>query len=118
MSGPGDVCRPRRYDLGFPGAEAGALPGGWDAGVTGAKEGEAPKWEAIRDEDHNVLAQSGAGGDRGDFPVCLKQESAFKDGTVTVRMKPITVWFRLDVSGGEKTCCIAGLKTVARFLGH
>lgn len=82
----------------FHGADAVAVPKGWIAGVTGSKTGAAPRWEVVRDEDHKVLAQLESGGARNDFPVCLKQGSSFKDGSVSVRLKPISG--RVDQAGG------------------
>lgn len=82
----------------FEGAKVGSLPQGWIAGVTGSKRGTAPRWEVIRDQDQNVLAQLESGGSNGDFPVCLKQASSLKDGTVSVRFKPISG--RIDQAGG------------------
>jgi len=82
----------------FHDAKVGPVPKGWVAGVTGSKAGKAPRWEVIRDEDHLVLAQLESGGARGDFPVCLKQESSMKDGAVSIRFKPISG--RVDQAGG------------------
>jgi len=82
----------------FHDAEAGALPKGWIADVTGSKAGDAPRWEVISDEGHKVLAQLESGGARGDFPVCLKQGSSLRDGSVSVRFKPISG--RVDQAGG------------------
>ncbi len=82
----------------FRDAEAGAVPKGWVAGVTGSKAGTAPRWKVIRHEGHNVLAQLESGGARGDFPVCLKKGSSWKDGSVSVRFKPISG--RVDQAGG------------------
>ncbi len=65
-------------------------PKAWIVGVTGAKKGRPPKWEVIQDDGHNVLAQLEAGGANGDFPVCLKKKSSFKEGTVSVRLRPIS----------------------------
>jgi hypothetical protein len=82
----------------FEDAKVGAVPTGWIAGVTGSKAGKAPKWEVIQDEGRNVLAQLESGGARGDFPVCLKQGSSLQDGTVSVRLRPISG--KIDQAGG------------------
>jgi len=82
----------------FEDAKVGSVPEGWIAGVTGSKARKAPKWEVINDEGRNVLAQLESGGARGDFPVCLKGDSEFKDGTVSIRFKPISG--RVDQAGG------------------
>jgi hypothetical protein len=82
----------------FEDAQVGTVPQGWLAGVTGAKEGAAPRWEVRRDEGRNLLAQLESGGARSDFPVCLKAGSKFKDGTVSVRLKPISG--SIDQAGG------------------
>jgi len=82
----------------FHDADAGRFPKGWIAGVTGSKAGTAPRWEVFSDEGHKVLAQLESGGARGDFPVCLKRGSSFKDGSVSARLKPISG--RIDQAGG------------------
>jgi hypothetical protein len=82
----------------FADAKVGAVPKGWIAGVTGSNAGKTPKWEVINEEGRNVLAQLESGGARGDFPVCLKQGSSLKDGTVSVRLKPISG--KVDQAGG------------------
>jgi hypothetical protein len=78
--------------------EPGKVPSGWTAGVTGAKKGKAPRWEVKKANDGNVLAQLEPYGNRGDFPVCLKKETAVKNGTFSVRLKPISG--RIDQAGG------------------
>lgn len=83
----------------FEKAKVGAsAPDGWITGVTGSEAGNAPWWEVIRDDDRVVLAQLESGGARGDFPVCLKEDSQFRDGTVSIRFKPISG--RVDQAGG------------------
>lgn len=82
----------------FHDAKIGSVPKGWIAGVTGSKKGKAPRWEVIRDEDHVVLAQLESGGANGDFPVCLKQGSSLRDGSVSIRFKPISG--KVDQAGG------------------
>ncbi len=81
----------------FEDAKIGA-PKGWIAGVTGSKKGKAPKWKVIQDKSRKVLAQLESGGENGDFPVCLKKKSSFKEGTVSVRLKPISG--KKDQAGG------------------
>ena len=82
----------------FEDAKVGKAPKGWIAGETGSKKGTAPRWEVRQDEGRNVLAQLESGGERGDFPVCLKQGSSLKDGAVSVRFKSISG--RVDQAGG------------------
>ncbi len=65
-------------------------PNGWIVGATGAKRGKAPLWKVIDDSGRHVLAQLESGGENGDFPVCLKKESSFRNGIVSVRLKPIS----------------------------
>ena len=82
----------------FLDATVGSVPQGWVAGGTGAKAGKPPRWSVIQDDGHNVLAQLESGGANGDFPVCLKQGSSLKDGSVSVRFKSISG--RIDQAGG------------------
>jgi hypothetical protein len=73
----------------------GTLPESWTAGVTG--RGSA-RWsvEAAPDAPSppNVLKQSG----RGDFPWCVRNDTAIADGFVEVRFKPVSG--RNDQAGG------------------
>lgn len=82
----------------FEEATVGSLPKGWMAAVTGSEAGKSPRWEVIRDEDHVVLAQLESGGAGGDFPVCLRKGSSLKDGSVSIRFKPISG--KVDQAGG------------------
>ena len=82
----------------FEDAQVGKAPQGWIAGETGSKKGKAPRWEVRQDEGRNVLAQLESGGARSDFPVCLKKNSSFKEGMVSVRLKPISG--NVDQAGG------------------
>jgi len=82
----------------FEDAKVGSVPKGWTAGVTGSKMEKAPRWEVIRDNGRNVLAQLESGGANGDFPVCVKQGSSLKDGSVSIRFKPISG--KVDQAGG------------------
>lgn len=75
--------------------KAGALPAGWDAGVTGQGR---PKWtveaDATAPSPPNVLRQSGS----GTFPWCVKRDSSLTDGAVEVKFKPLSG--REDQAGG------------------
>ena len=82
----------------FDNADPGPVPEGWIAGVTGARQGDGPEWKIIRDGERSVLAQLSSGGANGDFPVCLRQGTRFRDGTVTIRFKPISG--KIDQAGG------------------
>jgi len=79
----------------FDSDKPGALPTGWDAGVTGQGK---PKWtveaDATAPSPPNVLKQSGS----GTFPWCVKRDSSLTDGAVEVRFKPISG--REDQAGG------------------
>lgn len=73
----------------------GAPPVGWTCGVTGRGN---PRWTVESQPDApsapNVLMQSGA----GDFPWCVRTDSAIQDGFVEVRFKPLRG--REDQAGG------------------
>ena len=79
----------------FDKAATGAAPAGWKCGVTG--RGNA-RWQIEADatapSKPNVLKQAG----RGDFPWCVKQGVAVKDGFVEVKFKSISG--REDQAGG------------------
>lgn len=79
------------FDLG----SIGALPPGWEAGVTGKG---SPKWALTVDNTapsgKTVLQQSG----EGTFPWCVKKAVAVADGFVEVKFKPIGG--REDQAGG------------------
>ena len=81
--------------VGFDLDPAGALPAGWMCGSTG---GGAPRWAVEADagaaSPPNVLKQSGSGA----FPWCVKQDTAFADGVVEVKFKPLSG--REDQAGG------------------
>ena len=72
--------------VGFDGDEAGTLPAGWIAGVTGRG---VPHWAVAGDpkapSPPNVLMQSG----KGSFPWCVKSDASLADGYVEVKFKPI-----------------------------
>ena len=100
---PAGATNPPRQDpnaktFTFDRDKPGEVPAGWIAAVTGSKEGAAPRWEVRQDESGKVLAQLESGGAGGDFPVCLEKTSVFKDGTVSVRLKPISG--NTDQAGG------------------
>src|SRR5262245_59439183 len=71
----------------FDSAPAGALPLGWQAGVTGTGE---PVWSVEVDNTApsrpNVLKQSA----QGTFPWCVKKDALFSEGFIEVRFKPIS----------------------------
>ena len=71
----------------FDADTVGKVPAGWIAGVTGQG---AHRWSVETDESApskpNVLRQSG----RGDFPWCVRRDSAIADGVVEVRFKPLS----------------------------
>jgi hypothetical protein len=71
----------------FDQTQPGALPNGWQAGVTGPGN---PKWSVERDDSApsqpNVLKQSG----EGKFPWCVNTNVSLKNGFVQVRFKPIS----------------------------
>ena len=79
----------------FDKLQAGALPAGWMAGLTGRG---APKWAVAADPGApsapNVLMQSGA----GTFPWCVLKGASLADGFVEVKFKPISG--RQDQAGG------------------
>ncbi len=82
----------------FADAAPSTLRDEWLLGVTGAKQGKPPRWQIMRDGPRTVLGQLESGGRNGDFPVCLKRGSSLRDGSVTVRFKPISG--RIDQAGG------------------
>lgn len=79
----------------FDSDQAGQLPKGWIAGVTGQG---SPKWTVEKDasapSQPNVLKQSG----RGTFPWCVKKDVSITDGFVEVKFKPISG--KEDQAGG------------------
>src|SRR5262252_1061344 len=81
--------------LNFDSDEAGTLPAGWEAGVTG---GGKARWMVEADptapSPPNVLKQSGSGA----FPWCVKKDSSLMDGSVEVKFKPMSG--REDQAGG------------------
>lgn len=81
--------------LNFDADKPGALPSGWQQGVTGKG---TPKWSVQPDagapSKPNVLQQSGS----GTFPWCVMPKVAIENGFVEVRFKPISG--REDQAGG------------------
>lgn len=70
----------------FDTTKPGALPPGWECGVTGKG---TPRWsvqaDATAPSAPQVLQQSGT----GTFPWCVKKDAALADGYVEVKLKPI-----------------------------
>src|SRR6266550_8793757 len=79
----------------FDSTSSGALPEGWEAGVTGSGN---PKWAVGTDptapSGKNVLQQTG----RGTFPWCVKKNVSLADGFVEVKFKPLSG--KEDQAGG------------------
>src|SRR5213593_2468698 len=79
----------------FDSTSPGALPEGWEAGVTGSGN---PRWAVGADptapSGKNVLQQTG----RGTFPWCVKKNVSLADGFVEVKFKPLSG--KEDAAGG------------------
>ena len=79
----------------FDSDAAGAMPQGWQCGVTGRG---ASVWMVQHDPTApsapNVLKQSGV----GDFPWCVRRDASMADGFVEVKFKPLSG--REDQAGG------------------
>ena len=79
----------------FDSDAVGAPPAGWTCGSTG---GGAPRWLIAADpgapSKPNVLMQTGS----GTFPWCVRDGTAFADGFVEVKFKPVSG--RNDRAGG------------------
>ncbi len=79
----------------FDSTNPGALPDGWQAGVTGSGN---PMWAVGTDptapSGKNVLQQTG----RGTFPWCVKKNVSLADGFVEVKFKPLGG--KADQAGG------------------
>jgi hypothetical protein len=82
-------------NVNFDNEQTGMPPSGWVCAQTG--RGEA-KWAVVSDDTApskpNVLKQSGV----ATFPVCLKDDTSLKDGTVEVKFKPVSG--KEDQAGG------------------
>ena len=81
--------------INFDGDKPGALPAGWQQGVTGKG---TPRWAVQADggapSKPNALYQSGSGA----FPWCVMPKTAVENGFVEVRFKSISG--REDQAGG------------------
>jgi len=81
--------------INFDEAKTGEAPAGWTATKTGKGE---PKWTVEKDDSApskpNVLKQSG----EATYPVCIKDDTSFKDGFVEVKFKPVSG--KEDQAGG------------------
>src|SRR5262245_36495531 len=70
----------------FDAVKPGALPAGWEAGVTGSGD---PRWAVDNDSSApsapHVLQQTG----KGTFPWCVKKDVALDTGFVEVKFKPM-----------------------------
>jgi hypothetical protein len=79
----------------FDNTRSGALPEGWECGVTGTG---SPRWTVNADPTApsapNVLQQTAS----GTFPWCVKKIASLGDGIVEVKFKPISG--RQDQAGG------------------
>jgi hypothetical protein len=82
----------RGESINFDSANVGTVPVGWVIEMT--HSGGAPKWEVLTDESApskpNVLAQVSADRAAGRFPLAIWDRATLKDGTVTVRFKPVS----------------------------
>ncbi len=79
----------------FDSVAVGALPQGWEAGVTGSGN---PQWQVAADPSapsgKSVLLQTG----QGTFPWCVKKNVSLHDGFIEVKFKPLSG--REDQAGG------------------
>ena len=79
----------------FDTTKVGALPQGWEAGVSGSG---SPWWAVEADpgapSPQQVLQQSG----HGTFPWCVKKAVSLADGFVEVKLRPLSG--RQDQAGG------------------
>jgi hypothetical protein len=70
----------------FDTVQLGALPSGWEAGVTGSG---SPRWAVDADptapSPPHVLQQTGS----GTFPWCVKKSASLTDGFIEVKFKPM-----------------------------
>jgi hypothetical protein len=85
----------RAQTVNFDNQKAGMPPSGWTCTQTG--RGEA-KWAVVSDDTApskpNVLKQSGV----ATFPICLNEDTNFKNGFVEVKFKPVSG--KEDQAGG------------------
>ena len=79
----------------FDKESAGKPPSGWTATQTGSGRAQ---WAVVPDDSApskpNVLKQSG----QATYPVCIKDDTSIKDGSVEVKFKPVSG--REDQAGG------------------
>lgn len=91
---------PKAHPIAFDKADLGKLPAGWTAAKTG--EGEGSVWKVTADDSApgkpgHVLTQTAAGPNRL-YNLCVRDESSFLDGDLTVRVKAIAG--EIDQGGG------------------
>ena len=81
--------------VGFDDAKPGKLPPHWTGTLIGTG---AAKWSVEQDDSApskpNVLKQSG----QGTYPICIKDDTTLKDGSVEVKFKPLSG--KEDQAGG------------------
>ena len=81
--------------VGFDNAKPGTLPAHWIGTLTGTG---AAKWSVEQNDSApskpNVLKQSG----QGTYPICIKDDTTLKDGSVEVKFKPLSG--KEDQAGG------------------
>lgn len=86
--------------INFDNAAAASVPPGWTVAMT--HKGGAPKWEIVRDDSApgkpNVFAQVSTDRTSGRFPLAVYDQVNIKDGSVSVRFKPISG--RVDQAAG------------------
>ena len=80
--------------------DVGKLPKGWKAEQT--NEGKGTVWKVVADETApsktgHALAQTASGPSKL-FNLCVREKSSFKDGTLSVRFKPVRG--KIDRGGG------------------
>ena len=92
------VITARQETFTFEKDKPGRAPSDWIADVTGSTKAQKPWWTVGRGKDGQYLAQMRSSGKRNDFPVCLKKGTSFKNGTFSVRLKPISG--KQDQAGG------------------
>src|ERR1035441_2525944 len=86
---------PLAETVGFDDAKPGKLPPHWTGTLIGTG---AAKWSVEQDDSApskpNVLKQSG----QGTYPICIKDDTPLKDGSVEVKFKPLSG--KEDQAGG------------------
>jgi hypothetical protein len=99
----------RGESINFDNATVNTVPAGWLVAMT--HTGGAPRWEVLKDDSApskpNVLAQVSTDRTAGRFPLAIWDRASLKDGTTTVRFKPVSgsvdqgaglVWRYLDAN--------------------